>query len=273
MFFRILSLVIGVGTASTAIAHDFWLQPARWTTMPAAKTGVTLQVGHGPSRQRSSIAAARIVRFEAIAPDGRRIDLRPRLHMGGAVDDATIAFDRPGTYVVVLATDSRAQSHLPAIRFNDYLKVEGLTPAIELRTRTGRTDADGAENYSRHAKAIVQVGSPDRSSRTMVERPLGLELEIVPDRSPLATPRATTFPVRVFYRGRLLAGALVKLTNLAHDAEPVEMHRTDASGRAVFAMPGRGSWLVNVIWTRPTPRTNINDFETSFSSLSFGISD
>jgi len=34
---------------------------------------------------------------------------------------------------VVLETDDRAQSHLPAIRFNDYLRAEGLTAALEQR--------------------------------------------------------------------------------------------------------------------------------------------
>lgn len=107
----------------------------------------------------------------------------------------------------------------------------------------------------------------------MVDRPLGLELEIVPERNPMATTRGPTLPLRIYYHGRFLAGALVKLTDLSHDAEPVEMHRTDAKGRAVFAMPRRGSWLLTVIWTRPLPRTSVNDFETSFSSLSFDLID
>lgn len=273
MLVRFLTVALGLCVGSAALAHDFWLQPAQWRIDPMATTGVTLQVGHGPYRQRSPIAASRIIRFEAIASDGRTIDLRRTLHLGGATDDATIGFDRPGTYIVVLETDNHAESHLPAIRFNDYLNVEGLTPAIELRKQTGRTDADGAENYSRHAKAIIQVGPTNSPDQAMVERPIGLDLEIVPDHSPLAIPRGAMLPVRVFYRGRVLGGALVKLTNLSHDARPVEMHRTDASGRAVFAMPGLGNWLLNVIWTRPLPRTSLTDFETSFSSLSFALPD
>jgi uncharacterized GH25 family protein len=274
MFLR--SAVIGLAlfaTTTAALAHDFWLQPTRWRVDPAAALDVTLLVGHGPYRQRSPIAASRIARFEAIAADGRRFDLRARMHLAAANGDATLGFARPGTYLLALETDNRAESHLPAIRFNDYLKVEGLTPALELRARTGRTDADGAENYSRHAKAIVRVGPADPRGQAIVTRPLGLTLEIVPERSPFATPAGTGFPVRVLYRGRPLAGALVKFTDLAHDAEPIEMHRSDAHGRAVFAMPRRGSWLINVIWTRPQPRTRLTDFDTDFSSLSFGLAD
>ncbi len=70
--------------------------------------------------------------------------------------------------------------------------------------------------------------------------------------------------------GFALAGALVKLNDLDHDAEPVAMRRSDAQGRAVFRLPGKGNWQLNVIWTRPQPKTSLTDFDTSFSSLSFG---
>jgi uncharacterized GH25 family protein len=172
---------------------------------------------------------------------------------------------------VVLETDDRAQSHLPAIRFNDYLKVEGLTPALAHRERTHRMEADGSENYSRRAKAIVQVGLPGTGSQAQVTRPVGLPLEIVPEVSPYAQPRQGSLPVRVIYEGRPLAGALIKLTNLAHDAAPLETHLTDQAGRASFTMPGTGTWLLNVIWTKVLPSSRETDFETVFSSLSFGF--
>jgi uncharacterized GH25 family protein len=98
-----------------------------------------------------------------------------------------------------------------------------------------------------------------------------LPLEIVPERSPYAEPRSATLPVRVIFEGRPLAGALVKLTELAHDQAPAEIHLTDAAGRATFTMPARGQWLLNVIWTQPQPKTRETDFETVFSSLSFGF--
>jgi len=45
---------------------------------------------------------------------------------------------------------------------------------------------------------------------------------------------------------QLMAGALVKLTNLEDDASPFEVHLTDHDGRASFAMPNSGTWLLNV---------------------------
>jgi len=199
------------------------------------------------------------------------LDLHPRLRLGQVTEDGDFRLKTPGAYVLVLQTDNHAQTQLPSIRFNDYLKVEGLTPALEQRTRLHRMDADGSERYSRCAKSIVQVGRPDALSQSQISRPVGLPLEIVPEVNPYALPRPARLPVRILYAGHPLAGALVKLTNLKNDATPYETHLTDRSGRATFTMPSSGTWLLNVIWTRALPRTEDTDFETTFSSLSFGF--
>jgi uncharacterized GH25 family protein len=267
----LVALALQVCCATSAVAHDFWMQPGEYWLKPHAVTPILLQVGHGPFRQRSPISLGRITRFSAIAPNGALVDLRGNLHPGGAAEDAEIHFQNPGAYVLVLETDDRAESHLPALRFNDYLEVEGLTPALEQRARTRRMDADGSENYSRRAKAIVQIGPSRAESQTQVTKPLGLPLEIVPEQNPYAEPRPDSLPVRVLYEGRPLPAALVKLTNLEHDAVPFEMHLTDRAGRTSFTMPAGGTWLLNVIWTKPLPSSRDTDFETIFSSLSFGF--
>ena len=213
----------------------------------------------------------RITRLEAIFPKGVRVDLRERLHLGDKMKDGDFQFQNSGAYVLVLETDDRAQTHLLAIRFNDYLKSEGLTPALEQRERMHRMDADGSESYSRCAKSIVLVEPPGAGSQAQITKRFGLPLEIIPELSPYTEPRSATFPVRVIYQGYPLAGALIRLTNLEQDTDPFEMHLTDQAGRASFTMPNSGTWLLNVIWTKVLPNSGDTDFETVFSSLSFGF--
>jgi len=75
-----------------------------------------------------------------------------------------------------------------------------------------------------------------------------LPLEIVPDVSPYAVPKPLVFPVHVLFEGRPLPGALVKLTNLEHDAEPVETHLTDKYGRTEpFPRSGSANALTSVL--------------------------
>lgn len=258
-------LSIGMLCVSPLEAHDFWVQPDTFRTTPGASTSFTLQVGHGPLRQLSPIPAKRISRFEAIGPDGSAVDLS-----AGLPGRDPVSFAAAGVYTLVLETDDRAQSHLPAIRFNDYLKAEGLTSALDHRALTHRSESAGSERYSRRAKSIIQVGA-STAAQSNVTEPVGLPLEIVPERNPYAEPRLSALPIRVLYKGQPLAGALVKLTNLEQDDVPFETHVTDRAGHAVFTLPATGIWLLNVIWTTPLPDSSEVDFETVFSSLTFGF--
>ena len=261
-------LVLAALIAVPAAAHDFWLQPARFIVEPGAALPATLQVGHGKFRQRSPIPAGRIVAMQSVGPGGV-VDQRSGLNVGKPGDDMRLRFGRSGTYVVALQTN-RTPTTLPALRFNDYLNAEGLTPAIAHRARTGASDNPGREVYSRRAKALVQVGAVT-SGQAAVTRPVGMTLEIVPEKNPYAMKPAEPLPVRVLFEGRPLAGALVKLTDLGADEKPVAMHRTDGAGRAVFSVPYGGAWLLNVIWTKPLPNNSAADYDTTFSSLSFAF--
>jgi hypothetical protein len=206
--------------------------------------------------------------MRSVGPTGA-VDIRSALHPTPS-NDGVLTFNTPGTYVIAFES-THAESNLPAIRFNDYIAVEGMTPAIEARRAGGSGDRPGREIYSRRAKAVVQVGPLSAAPQPWVSRPIGLTLEIVPEKNPYGLAPGEDLPVRIFYDGKPLAGALVKLTNLEFDIRPVAVKRSDAQGRASFQLPRTGTWLVNTIWTRPLANDPRADFDTTFSSLTFGF--
>ena len=261
-------ILAAVFVATGASAHDFWIQPRSFNLAVGQADPLTIEVGHGPFRSRWSGALDRVVLFRNIAP-GAKVDLRPNLHPTPE-QDAILSFSAPGTQMLLFESTD-ALSNLPSIRYNDYAKIEGLTPALEFRARTGQTEANGRESYSRRCKALIDVGAGGRANPA-ITRPVGFTLEIVPSISPYALKPGQLLPVQVLYQGRPLAGALVKLTNLEFDVRPVSMHLTDATGHAQFQVPRTGDWLLNVIWTQPIKNNPNADFETTFSSLTFGYS-
>lgn len=264
---RRLALVIAaVLITDPAIAHDFWVQPREFAADVNVPIPLTIEVGHGPARQRWSAAIDRIATFAAVGSGGTK-DIRTALLPPGGPADANVSFSQAGTYIVVLETN-RAASDLPAIRFNDYIKAEGIAPAIAARTATGATDTPGRELYSRRAKAIVRIGSTT-AAQPQVTRPVGMTLEIVPSRDPTAADFDMTLPVTILYEGRPLVGAFVKLNNLDFDARPVATAISDAHGTAAFRIPFKGLWQLNVVWTKPIKDPKA-DFDTVFSSLTFG---
>lgn len=268
--YRRIAAVAGlVCFATAARAHDFWLQPLNYWIAPHSAVMTSLQVGHGEFRQRWNAEASRVVTFRSIGPDGGHDHLR-ELRVGSMDQDHLVSFGAPGTHVLVLQT-SYAASTLPGLRFTDYLKQEGLTPAIELRRRMRTEDRPGREIYSRRAKALVQVGPATAKVQPWVTNPMGLSLEIVPDLNPYAPGAGQELPVHVLLDGRPLPGATVKLNNLQFDGRPLQTVLTDAGGRAVFKFPRTGSWQLNVIWTKPLSGNPRADFDTTFSSLTFGF--
>ena len=104
-----------------------------------------------------------------------------------------------------------------------------------------------------------------------VEGTLGENVEeLVLERDPYTLPPGADLPVRVSFEGKPLVGGTVKLNNLDFDERPLATHVSDATGRALFRVPRIGNWQLNVIWTKPIKGNPKADFETTFSSLTFG---
>lgn len=256
--------------AGSVAAHDLWLQPEPFWIAPRAVAATSVQVGHGTNRERWAVDVARVLSLRSFGPAGGVVDRLPTLRASGLGRDAAFRFDRPGTHVLAMVS-GHAVSELPAEQFRSYLAEEGLTPAQTHRRQSGAEARPGREIYSRRAKALIQVGPAGRAAQPQVTRPLGLTLELVPEQNPYTLAPGATLPVRVYYQGRPLAGALVKLFDLAADATPAATARSDAQGRVRITLPRRqGAWLVNVVWTRPLAGDARGDYDTTFSSLTFG---
>ena len=253
--------------SARASAHEFWLEPARFWTAPGAPSPATLRVGIGGDRERWGVGPGGVTRLTVHGAQGVR-DARGQLQLPGGAADAVLAFPQAGLQVV--AMESRpALSVLPAQRFEAYLADEGLQSALAWRGAKGQADLAGRETYSRRAKALVQVGAATAADDAAATAVLGLTLEIAPEANPYRLAPGAPLPVRVFYRGRPLAGARVKLFCLDLAQRALAQAVTDRDGRASFTVPPRGDWLLSTVWTRPaaTPQA---DFETIFSSLTFG---
>jgi uncharacterized GH25 family protein len=251
--------------SGAAVAHDLWVQPRLFAFAPAQKVPVDILIGHGPSREDWGIRLDRLVLLKAISPSGKSSDLLPAAR---ATKAFMLNIAERGTHIIAMQSNN-AESTLPAARYNEFAVEEGLSTIIAHRTATGTMAKPGRELYSRRAKSIVQVGAVSVQTSLSVTKPVGFDLEIIPERHPYLLGRGEKLPVLVTFRGRPLRGALVKLTNLDADAKPVAMLRTNGQGRAAFAVPAKGKWLLNVVWSTPVAGES-NLYTTVFSSLTFG---
>lgn len=257
-------------SSAIASAHEFWLRPRRFWLAPGEPTSLAVLVGHGTDRAPWRMRLKRIVRFVSIGPDGIETDRRDTLREGPGAADATLVFEQRGLHRLVLETNDAFNS-LPPDRFEAYLIEEGLTPALNARQSEGTHGEPGRERYSRRAKVLVQVGPTMPNDVADAMTRTGLSLEITPEISPYRPGGASRLPVRVTENGRALPGATVRLTDLRNDAKPIETRLTDRSGRGVVNLPCEGQWQLGVVWTRRIHGDADADFNTVFSSLTFGF--
>lgn len=232
---------------------------------------MSVQVGHGANRERwVADVRRRVLSLRSIGPGGQVTDRLPAILASGSTRDTPLTFDAPGPHLLVIET-SHATSTLLGPRFEEYLAEEGLTEIQALRRRLNQTVEPGREIYSRRAKTLIQVGPYFAGADSHVTRPLGLTLELTPERNPYRLRPGQSLPVRVDYQGRPLAGATIKLYDLDADARPVATQRSDRHGRVRFTLPRPGGrWLLSAIWSRPITGDPRGDYDTTFSSLAFG---
>jgi uncharacterized GH25 family protein len=256
--------------AAPAAAHDLWLQPLRYAVPEGAPMAATFEVGHGGERSRWGTPRQRIVTLEAHGAGGA-VDLRPALaspESGANPGYADlVASLPPGTHVLAM-TSTHAMSTLAATPFNAYLADEGLTPISEARAKAGTDKAPGRERYSRRVKTLVRMGAaplPD----PVATRPVGHSLEIVPLSDPAALAPDRTLPLRVLWKAAPLAGATLRLTDLANDAAAASTVRTDSKGEASIRLGAGERWLLTVAWAEPLRGDPKADWDTTFASLTF----
>ena len=263
----LMTLLLAGAATLPASAHDFWLLPSDFQMEEAGATKVDFLIGHGTEVGPWKLRWDRIASFRSHDEDGfadQQETIVPTTD--AAAGGAMVALDGPGTHVI--AFDSyHSFSDLEAEKFNGYTELEGLSQIISYRNDTDTADSNGTELYSRRAKTIVQVGD-ELTDQPL--QPLGQTLEIVPLAHPYGLDDDRRLPVQVLFRGKPLEGALIDLTDLLSGKEPMQSERTDAEGKAVFTVPAEGSWKLNVIWGWPNPGNDRAEFESIFSSLSFG---
>jgi uncharacterized GH25 family protein len=244
-------------TAADLQAHDFWIEPSTFHPASGMTVAVALRVGQNfvgdPVARSSRLIEQFVVRqagSEQPIAGTENIDPAGWLRADGQAT-AVIAYRSQATFV-----------ELPAARFEEYLRLEGLDRIIDVRTRRGEREKPGRERFARYAKALL---TGERTSGA-VTQPLGLAYEIVPDQDP--TRRLAPFGGRVLYAGRPLEGALVVAILRSDPSVRIET-RSDARGAFSFPLSRPGVWLVKSVHMVAASWFSSADWESLWASLTF----
>lgn len=259
--------------ARPAAAHDFWIVPSNFHPAPGAPLAVRLRVGEGLRGDPVPRDPAKIERFALLGPTGPE---RPILGPPAAEPAGYLPAPPPGLYQIAYRS-RRERVDLPAAKFEEYLALEGLDAISVLRKSRGESGKPSTEVYSRCAKSLLLSGAASGAG-TGFDRTVGMELEIVPERNPYALAPGAELPVRLLYRGKPLAGAMVFALSLKHREKTAADRiaeqltgRTGRDGRVSLRLPEGGFWLVEAVHMIPAPRETGVDWESLWASLTFDL--
>lgn len=258
----VLSLALALAVSSApALAHDFWIEPSTFRPAVGSEVGIALRVGEHFRGEPVGRAGERIVRFVLRSSSGES----PIPGEEGSDPAGRARINAPGLNVVGYRSNN-ARVDLPADKFEQYLREEGLEKAIALRASRGETDKPSRERYSRCVKSLLSAGG----SSAGADRPLGFTLEIVSDRNPYGARPGEPMPFRVLLRGKPVAGVLVVALHREAPEEKASA-RSDVQGRVSFRLIRPGVWLVKAVHMEPLAAGEDADWESLWASSTFEL--
>lgn len=252
---------------ATAGAHDLFLKFDSYFLKP--HTAATVRLLNGTFRvSENPVARDRMVDVSVIGPKGERAN-PPEAGWRDEGKIAVLNFQTAdaGTYVAGLYTKPR-EIALKAAQFNSYLAHDGLPDTLAERKRKGELNKNVRERYSKHVKAVFQVGEARTDS---YKTPLGYPVEIIPQQNPYTLKAGDTLEVLCLKDGQpinnqyVLAGREVKASK-----SPPSSARTDEKGIARIKLNGTGKWYVKFIHMTPLNGQQI-DYESKWVTLTFEV--
>src|SRR5882672_7860273 len=124
--------LVAAGVARPAAAHEYWLAPSRYIAAAHQAVDVSALAGTGFRGERKPFAAPHCVRLTVRGQ--RQLDLLPVARDGEYVW-ARFAPSDDGGALIAFQSDWTPIT-LPAPRFDEYLKLEGLDQPLAARTHT-----------------------------------------------------------------------------------------------------------------------------------------
>ena len=258
--FIALSLLI----LSTVFAHDTWIIPQKFHLQPGENLFVDLTSGMAfpklevaPKKERVQAVFCRLAArtfelkdFET-APNSLRIkDTLPD----------------PGVAAVWVKSPPK-EIELKPDQVQEYLDEIDASSLVRQQWDNAKRSKRWRESYRKHSKTFVRVGDADAD--TSWREPVGMFLEIVPEKDPTTLRVGEDFPVRVLKNGKPFAD--FSLGIVAEGETKGSTKKTNIDGKVSVRLDKSGRWLLRGTDLRKSSKQDV-DWESDFTTLTVQVS-
>jgi uncharacterized GH25 family protein len=261
---RIALVFIFLTFISSLLAHEFWLNPEKFIYKRAEKINIRFFVGENFKGENWKGNNERIKSLE--------------IYYGGVSDDlSAVVTEKEGDSIEYSMIDEGTNMiafnsinsfiEMEPSKFNEYLKEDGLTNALDYRKQNNEMGCNGREFYQRCAKTILQVS--DVKDETFAI-PTALAIDIIPSTHPYQLKNKELFRAKVFYKGSPLSNTIIKVWHRVKNKTEKKELRTDRNGEIFFPITIRGKWMVSTVKMERLTDNPISDWQSYWGSLTWG---
>ncbi|MCF6360975.1 MAG: DUF4198 domain-containing protein [Cyclobacteriaceae bacterium] len=247
---KILLLLIVVTSLTVLSAHNLFIKLDTFYLKPNTETLIYLYNGtFGESE--ATLARNRMTDVSLINP-GEEI-VHPDSSLWFEENNQTvlrIATGKAGTGVLGVSTTTRVGEFTPE-SFISNMKHEGLLEVLEEREKSGEDANPVRKKYSKHVKAIFQVGDKLSEEYKTV---LGYPIEFVPMSNPYALSIGDELAMKLLINGKPIAGEMIYASyndefGHASDGSAIDVYqtKTDKNGIVKIIMSEAGHWYFRTV--------------------------
>ena len=260
IFFIIaLTLIAGL----VAVAHDTWLAPRRFQVKPNTQVLFDLTSGMAFPTLETSIKPDRV------DAAGCRLNnqfvklMKPMSAAKSLVFPGR--FNDSGISTCWIELKPR-QLELNEKQVEEYFEEIEASQTVRDAWKNMKAPRRWREVYTKHSKTFVFVGDP-RDDQSWNE-PVGMSLEIVPVKNPMALKAGDELAIRVLKNGAPVPQLRVNM--ILAGQKHSEFQTTDSEGRASFRITRAGKYLIRTTELRPSTKPDL-EWESDFTTLTLEI--
>ncbi|HEU4748829.1 MAG TPA: DUF4198 domain-containing protein [Gemmatimonadaceae bacterium] len=265
----LLPALLVVISAGSLAAHDLFLRAESYFIAP--ETTVRIDVLNGTfSKSEDAVTPDRLRDLTIVGATGITSPLdRAAWTATGDTSIINVPVGPPGTYVIGASLLHR-EIALEARDFNTYLATDGLPDVLAARRKSGELNRPARERYSKHVKALVQVGAA-RTSGYGAE--LGYPAELVPLNNPYTLRVGENLRLRAVVEGEAVPNQLLIAGGRTSSGARIAQRsvRTNRDGEASVRIGSRGVWYVKFIHMERAGADTTIDYESKWATLTFGV--
>jgi hypothetical protein len=248
------------------VAHDLYLMPKPFRLQPGQSATIAFHNGDDfpiPDRppKLENVLDALVLTAQGRTP-------LANLRVEGKILLAEATLKEPGSAYAIARTRPNFIEIQP-LKFEEYLKHEGLTSVLAWRTKHAESAKPGRERYSKYVKSLLHAGQPSDFYR----QPVGFPIEIVPDQNPAAVHPGGQLPIRVLLHGKPAADLQIEVAWLNAEGKfgRAVAGRTAKDGTLKISITTAGTWKLHTVSMQRCTEPAVADWESLWSSLTFAI--